>query len=206
MAPPRRRSRRQLAVTSSLVGSLAFGTLPAAAADLVSASFTLRGGHIGAGATALQSSPSFLGTAATGQSEALGLSGSSIDLTTSVPGFIAILVGALPTLDGDGDGVAFFLDDDDDGDGLVDTVETNTGIFVSAQDTGSDSLDPDSDGDGFGDGAEVAASSNPNDPLSTPGASPLPALGGLARAVAALALLLASVAIRVSRRSRRNPS
>ena len=51
---------------------------------------------------------------------------------------------------------------DSDCDGLLDTFETNTGVFVGASDTGSDPLDSDSDDDGAGDGAEVNAGSNPN--------------------------------------------
>jgi hypothetical protein len=58
---------------------------------------------------------------------------------------------------------------DTDGDGLSDRVETDTGVFVSANDTGSDPLLPDTDGDGFGDQQEVLAGSNPNDPASVPG-------------------------------------
>ena len=83
-----------------------------AQADLTSASYTLRGGHVSAGAVSALSSASFLGTASSGQSEAIGCSGSASDLGTSASGFVPILVGALPTLDGDGDGVAFFLDPD----------------------------------------------------------------------------------------------
>jgi hypothetical protein len=44
---------------------------------------------------------------------------------------------------------------DTDGDGLNDGVETGTGIFVSANDTGSSSLIPDTDADGLTDSAEV---------------------------------------------------
>lgn len=62
---------------------------------------------------------------------------------------------------------------DSDGDGLLDAVETNTGVYASPTDTGSDPFDPDSDGDGYDDGDEVAAGSNPNDPTSTP-APPVP--------------------------------
>ena len=43
-------------------------------------------------------------------------------------------------------------DDDDDGDGLLDTVETDTGIYINGQDTGTDPLDPDTDDDGICDG------------------------------------------------------
>ena len=44
---------------------------------------------------------------------------------------------------------------DSDGDGLDDVVETNTGTFVDASDTGSDPSNTDSDGDGLSDGDEV---------------------------------------------------
>jgi hypothetical protein len=59
------------------------------------------------------------------------------------------------------------IDGDLDNDGLADGVETDTGIFVSASDTGSDPLVADTDGDGYSDGDEVNASnlpyqSNPN--------------------------------------------
>jgi hypothetical protein len=51
---------------------------------------------------------------------------------------------------------------DTDGDGLADSVETNTGFFVSANDTGTDPNNPDTDGDGMSDGEEVASGRNPN--------------------------------------------
>jgi Bacterial TSP3 repeat len=44
---------------------------------------------------------------------------------------------------------------DTDADGLLDGVETGTGTFVSATNTGTDPLSPDSDGDGLKDGPEV---------------------------------------------------
>lgn len=77
---------------------------------------------------------------------------------------------------------------DTDDDGLRDGVETNTGVYVSATDTGTDPLkadadndgrgdgdevngppktdpfDPDSDDDGYLDGDEVATGHDPNDP------------------------------------------
>ncbi|MDQ8190635.1 hypothetical protein [Roseibacillus persicicus] len=46
-----------------------------------------------------------------------------------------------------------------DGDGLADSVETNTGIFVSLADTGTDPNDNDSDGDGLLDGDEILGDS-----------------------------------------------
>lgn len=44
---------------------------------------------------------------------------------------------------------------DTDGDGLSDAVETNTGTWVSASDTGTDPLNPDTDFDGLLDGVET---------------------------------------------------
>ncbi|DAC58120.1 MAG TPA: hypothetical protein D7I07_04230 [Candidatus Poseidoniales archaeon] len=71
-------------------------------------------------------------------------------------------------LDTDGDGLAndlpptynptnpptsgLIADDDDDGDGLFDSVETDTGLYVDGQDTGTDPLNPDTDDDGICDG------------------------------------------------------
>jgi len=52
---------------------------------------------------------------------------------------------------------------DTDGDGLSDLVENNTGVFVSASDTGTDPVRVDTDGDGASDGVEVASESDPND-------------------------------------------
>ena len=75
-----------------------------------------------------------------------------------------------------GDGIAAFLDPDDDGDGLLDEVETDTGVFVSGSDTGTNPNDPDTDGDGFDDGVEVTAGTDPNDPGSFPGPPSIPAL------------------------------
>ncbi len=62
---------------------------------------------------------------------------------------------------------------DTDGDGLDDSVETNTGIYVSRFDTGTNPLVADSDGDGVGDWYEVVTveeapsgvqTNAPNDP------------------------------------------
>src|ERR1700753_348358 len=44
---------------------------------------------------------------------------------------------------------------DSDHDGLPDSVETNTGIYVSATNTGTDPHKADTDGDGIPDGVEV---------------------------------------------------
>ena len=52
---------------------------------------------------------------------------------------------------------------DDDNDGLANDVETNTGTFVDAGNTGTDPNNDDSDGDTYLDGDEVAAGTDPND-------------------------------------------
>ena len=57
---------------------------------------------------------------------------------------------------------------DTDLDGLSDKVETNTGLYVSATDTGSDPLRVDSDADGYADGQEVIHGSDPTSNLSLP--------------------------------------
>jgi hypothetical protein len=88
--------------------------------------------------------------------------------------------------DGDAEGDA--CDTDDDNDGLLDVYETDTGLFVSPTNTGSDPLDADTDGDGFDDGVEVTAGSDPNKASSTP--LTLPALGPFGRALLVLMLLL----------------
>lgn len=60
---------------------------------------------------------------------------------------------------------------DTDGDTLSDGVETDTGVYVSAANTGSDPLKYDTDGDGFADGLEVRRNSDPTNPniaIATP--------------------------------------
>ena len=54
-------------------------------------------------------------------------------------------------------------DNDSDDDGLLDGVESNTGIFVGTGDTGTDPLNADSDGEGLSDGDEV--NTHETDPL-----------------------------------------
>ncbi|WP_035606468.1 LamG-like jellyroll fold domain-containing protein [Haloferula sp. BvORR071] len=62
---------------------------------------------------------------------------------------------------------------DTDGDGLKDGYETNTGIFVSATNTGTNPLIADMDGDGLKDGVEnPLIPFNPASPLTEPGSSP----------------------------------
>ena len=48
-------------------------------------------------------------------------------------------------------------DSDDDGDGLADSIETDTGTYIDATDTGTDPLNPDTDGDGVCDGPNTVA-------------------------------------------------
>ena len=60
------------------------------------------------------------------------------------------------------------VDADTDGDRLPDAVETGTGTYVSATDTGSSPTDPDTDDDGIDDGDEV---------LGTSAGLDLPAMG-----------------------------
>lgn len=57
-------------------------------------------------------------------------------------------------------------DADSDDDGLMDGVESGSGTFVSASNTGTDPLKADSDGDTLSDGDEVALSPMPNPNLS----------------------------------------
>jgi hypothetical protein len=57
--------------------------------------------------------------------------------------------------DFDGDGIADGTDTDDDNDGLLDAVETGTGIWVSSSDTGTNPKSVDTDGDGLNDGVET---------------------------------------------------
>jgi hypothetical protein len=52
---------------------------------------------------------------------------------------------------------------DEDEDGLLDFVETDTGVYVSPTDRGTDPLDWDTDDDGFGDGNEVSRGADPLD-------------------------------------------
>jgi hypothetical protein len=103
----------------------------------------------------------------------------------------------------DGDPLGDACDTDDDNDGLLDSVETNTGVLVSASDTGSNPFDPDSDDDGRPDGLEIANGSDPNDPLS-PGPPPVPLL--LPGGQLLLAGFLVSAGAAMLRRRRGSPS
>jgi hypothetical protein len=101
--------------------------------------------------------------------------------------------------DTDGDLIGNACDIDDDDDGLLDSVETNTGTYVSPTDTGTDPLLADSDGDFFPDGAEVNAGSDPNDPSDTPRIPGVPTLSPWGLAV--LILTMAVGGWRTRRRS-----
>jgi len=85
-----------------------------------------------------------------------------------------------------------FLDliTDQDQDLLDDDVETNTGTFVDANDTGTDPNNPDTDGDGYLDGIEVFVGTDPNDPFDFPTGLPLHSA-----AIWAIALGIAAVFI-----------
>jgi hypothetical protein len=79
--------------------------------------------------------------------------------------------------DNDGDGDPDATDPDDDNDNLDDVVETGTGIYVDANDTGTNQFIADTDEDGFLDGEEVDTSalgylSDPNCPNYTDMAAP----------------------------------
>ena len=63
--------------------------------------------------------------------------------------------------------------DDSDADGLIDGVETGTGVWISESDTGTDPRDPDSDNDTLLDGTEnPTLPYDPNNPASQPGTDP----------------------------------
>jgi hypothetical protein len=104
--------------------------------------------------------------------------------------------------DTDADTQGDACDQDDDGDGLLDLYETNTGVFVSEFETGTDPLLADTDGDGFDDGDEIVFGSDPTDPLSFP-ASGVPATSVWGLVPLALALLGPGVI--ALRRVRRGP-
>lgn len=120
-----------------------------------------------------------------------GVVGRADSLRALLPGYWPIRVGRSPALDLDHDGLSNLFDTDDDGDGLLDDDETGTGVFASTHNTGTSSVRADSDRDGYSDGAEVAAGTNPNDPISHPAAAPpsVPTLFDEARVVLLILLL-----------------
>ena len=60
------------------------------------------------------------------------------------------------------------ISDDSDEDGLPDTVETDTGEFIDARDTGTNPDEADTDGDGFDDGDEVSIGTDPTNSAEFP--------------------------------------
>ncbi|MBW1884545.1 MAG: hypothetical protein JRJ58_13500, partial [Deltaproteobacteria bacterium] len=105
--------------------------------------------------------------------------------------------------DNEADGLGDACDQDDDNDAVLDLYETNTGVFVSATDTGSAPFLADTDGDGFDDGFEVAAGTNPNNAASFPGSVPGLSGGWL---VALLISMLAVTVVVLSGRRREDGS
>jgi hypothetical protein len=100
---------------------------------------------------------------------------------------------------GDGDALGDVCDDSD-GDGLMDAVETQTGVYVSPSDTGTDPNQADTDGDLVPDGVEVAAGLDPNvaNETTVPILSPV----GLGALILLLAGFGAGVRYRKGSRSR----
>ena len=86
---------------------------------------------------------------------------------------------------------------DSDGDGLTDDVETDTDIYVSPTDTGTDPNDPDSDDDGVNDGLEVLFGSDPNNPADTVS---LPAVNYNGMVLLASSLAVVGIALVLRRR------
>jgi hypothetical protein len=169
---------RTVILAAAALVAAALLSAAAPAAELTSTSYRQLGGHLNASASHALTSPSFDGGGTLGQSAAVGFSAAVAALDTHAAGFWPIAEGELPSLDADGDNLAAFLDPDDDNDFLLDSVETGTGVFVSASDTGTSPNLADSDGDGLEDGVEVAGGSDPNDadspgpPSAVPSATP----------------------------------
>jgi 6-phosphogluconolactonase (cycloisomerase 2 family) len=91
---------------------------------------------------------------------------------------------------------------DRDGDSLLNGVETGTGVFVNADDTGTSPALTDTDGDGFDDDVEVVGGTDPNDPLSFPGVPvTVPVLGPAGIGLLGFGLLATGIAA-ASRRLR----
>ena len=88
----------------------------------------------------------------------------------SMPGVQSISL-TVDNADFDGDEIPDSTDPDDDNDGLLDTVETGTGIWFSSSDTGTNPKNVDTDGDGLNDGVETNTGSYVN--VTNTGSNPL---------------------------------
>jgi hypothetical protein len=214
---------RRVSITCSALAALL--AAPAAAEDLVSQSYRLRGLHVAssgpAWATSTAPAPTIsAGGVSVGQSGAIGYGLPASGLRASWPGFWPLAVGVFPNHDLDGDEIPSLTDSDDDGDGLPDATEiaAGSGLGTDPLDpdsdddgrndgeevlAGTDPLDPDSDDDGWNDGEEVLAGTDPLDPGSHPASDPpaVPALRGLGFWLLASGLGLTGIA-RLRRRSR----
>ncbi len=81
----------------------------------------------------------------------------SLAATIAVGDTIDLTVDPIGNYHYDGTTFVVQVDAGTDDDGLNDVVETNTGVFVDATDTGTDPFDPDTDNDGLLDGTEVGS-------------------------------------------------
>jgi hypothetical protein len=88
----------------------------------------------------------------------------SVEFTYTAGDAIAIVFGSYNSaIAYDNLTIRPYSGDDIDADGLETSVETGTGIFVDATNTGTDPNNPDTDGDGLNDGDEVNThGTNPN--------------------------------------------
>ena len=97
-----------------------------------------------------------------------GVSDGTLGVGGILPGPDAFPLDPDEQWDTDGDGIGNNADTDDDDDGIPDSYETDTGVYVSPTDTGTDPLLADTDGDGALDGFEVDNGFDPLNPASYP--------------------------------------